>query len=98
MGGHRRKPRRDTVHIEVCGVQDRRKKQDKKKNERLAIRNNVKEVEQLYIFGRLREEIGTKTCMHGPMDYAKMLKLRFRVGDLDVPGRRGMPVVGRRRK
>ena len=26
--------------------------------------------------------------MHGPMDYAKMLKLRFRVGDLDLPERR----------
>ena len=26
--------------------------------------------------------------MHGPMDYAKTLKLRFRVGDLDLPERR----------
>ena len=26
--------------------------------------------------------------MHGPMDYAKMLKRRFRVGDLDLPERR----------
>ena len=25
---------------------------------------------------------------HGPMDYAKKLKLRFRVGDLDLPERR----------
>ena len=29
-----------------------------------------------------------KTCLHGPMDYAKNLKLRFRVGDLDLPERR----------
>ena len=26
--------------------------------------------------------------MHGIMDYAKTLKLRFRVGDLDLPERR----------
>ena len=31
------------------------------------------------------------------MDYAKKLKLRFRVGDLDLPERRYIPIVGRRR-
>ena len=39
-----------------------------------------------------------KTYLHGPMDYAKTLKLRDRVGDLDLPERRGIPLVGRRRK
>ena len=29
-----------------------------------------------------------KTYLHGPMDYAKKLKLRFRVGDLDLPERK----------
>ena len=29
-----------------------------------------------------------KTYLHGPMDYAKKLKLRFRVRDLDLPERR----------
>ena len=29
-----------------------------------------------------------KTYLHGPIDYAKTLKLRFRVGDLDLPERR----------
>ena len=29
-----------------------------------------------------------KRYLHGPMDYAKKLKLRFRVGDLDLPERR----------
>ena len=29
-----------------------------------------------------------KRYLHGPMDYAKSLKLRFRVGDLDLPERR----------
>ena len=28
-----------------------------------------------------------KMCLHGPTDYAKKLKLRFRVGDLDLPER-----------
>ena len=56
--------------------------------ERLELRNKVKEEEHLGIYGGLREEIGTKTYLHGPMDYAKTLKLRFRVGDLDLPERR----------
>ena len=56
--------------------------------ERLALRNKVKEEEHLEIYGGLREEIGMKTYLHGPMDYAKTLKLRFRVGDLDLPERR----------
>ena len=29
-----------------------------------------------------------KRYLHGPMDYAKKLKLRFRVGDLDLPERK----------
>ena len=29
-----------------------------------------------------------KTYVHGPMDYAKTRKLRFRAGDLDPPERR----------
>ena len=29
-----------------------------------------------------------KTYLRGPMDYAKKLKLRFRVGDLDLPEKR----------
>ena len=38
-----------------------------------------------------------KKYLHGPMDYAKKLKLRFRVGDLDLRERRDIPVVRRRR-
>lgn len=33
-----------------------------------------------------------------PMKYAKNLKLRFWVGDLDPPGRRGIPVLEWRRR
>ena len=29
-----------------------------------------------------------KTYLHGPIDYAKTLKLRFGVGDLNLPERR----------
>ena len=41
-----------------------------------------------------------KTYLYGPMDYfyEKALKLQFRVGDLDLPERRGIPVVGRTRR
>ena len=53
--------------------------------ERLALRNKVKEKEHLEIYWGLREEIRMNTYLHGPMDYAKTLKLRFRVGDLDLP-------------
>ena len=39
-----------------------------------------------------------KTYLHDPMDYAKKLERRFRVGDLDLPEEeRDIAVVGRRR-
>ena len=56
--------------------------------EKLALRNKVKEEELLEIYAGLREEIKMKTYLRGPMDHAKTLKLRFRVGDLDLPERR----------
>ena len=36
----------------------------------------------------MRGVVGMKTYVHDPVDYAKKLKLRFRVGDLDLPERR----------
>ena len=56
--------------------------------ERLALRNKVKEEEHLEVYAGLTEQIGMKTCLNGRMDHAKTLKLRFRVGDLDLPERR----------
>ena len=56
--------------------------------EGLALRNRVKEEKHLEIYGGLREDIGMKRYLHGPMNYAKKLKLRFRVEDLDLPERR----------
>ena len=62
-------------------------------------RQKVEEEEHLKIYGGLREGIGMKTYLHGPLDYAKNLKLLFRIGDLDLPERiRGIPVVERRKK
>ena len=39
-----------------------------------------------------------KTYLHGPIDYAKTLKLRFSVGDLDLPERRGMYASSREKE
>ena len=47
---------------------------------RLALRNRVKEENYLEIYGRLREDMGMKTYLHGPMDYLQTLKVRFRLG------------------
>ena len=60
-------------------------KEKREIRERPGLRNKVREEEHLEIYGRLREEIGLKTYLHGPMDYAKTLKLRFLEGDLDLP-------------
>ena len=37
------------------------------------------------MYGELREDIGIKTYLLDPMDYAKKMKLRFGAGDLDLP-------------
>ena len=58
------------------------------RRERLALRKKVEGEEHLEIYGGLKEGIGMKRYLHGPMDFAKKLKLRFRVGDLDLPERR----------
>ena len=50
--------------------------------------NKVKDEECLGKYGGFREETGTKTYSHGLMDYAKTLKPRFQLGDLDLPERR----------
>ena len=49
----------------------------------------------------MSEGIGTKMYLHGPMDFSKTPKLRFRVGDLDLPELRkryDIPVAGRGKK
>ena len=39
-----------------------------------------------------------KACLHGPLDYAKTLKLRFRVGSLDLPERRNKYTINNSRE
>ena len=56
--------------------------------EKGALRCKVDKEEHLKIYGGLKEGIGMKEYLHGPLDAAKNLKLRFRVGDLDLPERR----------
>ena len=48
----------------------------KKKGDRGEAPRNIRRVER---------NIGMKTYLHGSMDYAKKMKLRFRVGGLDLP-------------
>ena len=74
-------------------VQERNKKKRIEERERLALRNRVKWENHFELYGGLREDIGMKTYSHGRKDYAKMLKLRFRVRDLDLPERRKIPLV-----
>ena len=88
MGGDRRKQKkRDYVHRGRRGVQDKSRRHDRTKGKEM-LRQKVDEEEHLKIHGGLREGIGMKTYLHGPIDYAKILKLRFRMGDLGQPERR----------
>ena len=48
----------------------------------------MKEEGRLGLYRESREDFGMKTYLHGPKDYGKKVKLRFRVGDLDLPERR----------
>ena len=69
------------------------------RRERQALRNKMKSDEHIEIYRGISEGIGMKTYLHRPKDFAKTLKLRFRVGDLDCQREeRGVPVTGRRRR
>ena len=56
------------------------------KKETVALEEKVEGRKHLY--GRLRDEIMMETYSYGPTDYAKMLKLYFRVGDLNLSERK----------
>ena len=79
----RRKPRRDTSHKEIWGTAVR----EGRGKGNASAKKEGDEDEHLDIYGELTEDIGVETYLHGPIDYAKMLKL-LRVGDLDQPQRR----------
>ena len=59
------------------------------------LRNKAKSEKHSELYGGLSEGTGMKTYLHGPMNFAKTLKLRFRVGDLDPPERRKRHTSGR---
>ena len=88
MEGFRGGAREEVLSIEKFGGYKTEVKERKGERERQALRNKVKEETHLEIYGGLREDNLTKTYLHGPMDYAKKLKLPFRVADLDLPERR----------
>lgn len=70
---------------------------DMRKKEEL--RWNTDEEKHLNVYEGLREGKGMGTYLYGPMDHAKMLELRFWVGDLDLQREeRALPAVGCRRK
>ena len=56
--------------------------------ERLVLRSKVKKEKHLRDRRGVEGRYWNGTYLHGPTDYAKKLKLRFRVGDLDLPERR----------
>ena len=87
MEGYRGKPRRDDVRREIWEVQDRSTRKDRKK--RHASAKNQGEIEETLGDVRgIKRRMAMKRYLHDPMDFAKTLKLRFRVGDLDLPERR----------
>ena len=89
MEGFWGRPRTGTVCREVFGGYKTELEEVIEERERLALRNKVKKERHLAeIYGGLRENTGIKTFLHGPMDYAKKLSLRLRIGDLDLPERR----------
>ena len=87
----------EVLSIEKFGGYRTEVKERIKEKERLAVRNKVKE-KYLEIYGGLREDTEMKTYLHSPMDYAKKLKLLFRVGNLDLPERRNSYTSSREEK
>ena len=76
----RKKPRRNAVDRYVWGVQDGRKRKDRKKGNASAKKYSER--------GEILRALRMETYLHGPMDLTKKLKLLFRVRDLDLPKRR----------
>ena len=60
-----------------------------KARQSLALRHKSKEEGHILIdIRRDKRSYRNENAFHGPMDYAKTMKLRFRAGDLDLPERR----------
>ncbi|CAB1099916.1 unnamed protein product [Ectocarpus sp. CCAP 1310/34] len=78
----------ETLDTEGFGGFKKKVKEMLESREEATLRKKVRSEDHLEIYGKLKEGIGTKSYLDGPMDYAKKLKLQFRVGDLDLPERR----------
>ena len=78
----------ETLDTEGFGGFKTKVKEMLESREEATLRKKVRSEDHLEIYGKLKEGIGMKTYLDGPMDYAKKLKLQFRVGDLDLPERR----------
>ena len=77
----RRKPRR------VWEVEDKNRRKYRKKGKASAKKQGeVGETLKRHTGDEAKGYEGQRV-LHGPVDFAKTLKLRFRVGDLDLPGR-----------
>ena len=85
MEGVRGRPGEE-LFVEKFGGYKTEVKQRIEERERLALRNKVKEEKHLEIYRGLRADIGMKTYLHGPLDFAK--KTKIRVGGLDLRERR----------
>ena len=66
--------------------------------ERLALVNNVKAEKHLEIYGELREDVGMKPYLHGPMYYAKTAETAISCWGAGPTRKKkdNIPVVGRR--
>ena len=68
----------EILSIEKFGGYTTEVKERVEERERLVVRNKAKKEKHLEIYGGLREDIGMKTHLHGPMDYAKRLAISCR--------------------
>ena len=78
----------DTLSMEKLGGYKTEVQEIIEEMQRLALRHKVNEEKNVEVYEKLREDVGIKTYLRGPMNYAKILKIRLRVRDLDLPNRR----------
>ncbi|CAB1113164.1 unnamed protein product [Ectocarpus sp. CCAP 1310/34] len=69
----------ETLDTEGFGGFKKKVKEMLKSREEATLRKKVRSEDHLEIYGKLKEGIGMKSYLDGPMDYTKKLKLQFRV-------------------
>ena len=98
MEEYRWKPRRYHVRREVREIWYRNCRKDRAKGTTSSLRNRVRSEKLLEMCGGLSRGRVQKTFLHGPTDFAKTMKLRFDVGDLDPPERINKYISIRKRR